>query len=121
MKKKLDYEYCSASPILEWLGDKWVLIILIKLHENGIVRFNELFKLIPSISEKMLSSALRSLEADGLIHRKVYPEVPPRVEYKVTELGESLIPCIEELIKWGQTNFTKIMENRDGNNRKRNI
>ena len=110
--KKIDYEYCSASPILEWFGDKWVLIVLIKLYENGTIRFNELFKLIPSISEKMLSSALRSLETDGLIHRKAYSEIPPRVEYRVTELGESLIPHIEELIKWGQNNFTEIIANR---------
>ena len=50
MRKKLDYEYCSASPILEWLGDKWALVVLLKLHENGIIRFNELYKTIPSIS-----------------------------------------------------------------------
>ena len=65
MRKKLDYEYCSASPVLEWLGDKWALVVLLKLRENGIMRFNELYKLIPSISEKMLSTALRSLETDG--------------------------------------------------------
>lgn len=52
MRKKLDYEYCSASPILEWLGDKWALVVLLKLHENGVIRFNELYKTIPSISEK---------------------------------------------------------------------
>ena len=56
MRKKLDYEYCSASPILEWLGDKWALVVLLKLHENGVIRFNELYKTIPSISEKMLST-----------------------------------------------------------------
>ena len=61
MRKKLDYEYCSASPILEWLGDKWALVVLLKLHENGVIRFNELYKTIPSISEKMLSTVLRSL------------------------------------------------------------
>lgn len=112
MRKKLDYTYCSASPVLEWLGDKWALVVLLKLHENGIMRFNELFKLIPSISEKMLSTALRSLERDGLIHRKVYPEVPPRVEYHVSDFGKTLIPHLEGLIRWGQENFSIIMENR---------
>ena len=56
MRKKLDYDYCSASPILEWLGDKWALVVLLKLHENEVIRFNELYKTIPSISEKMLST-----------------------------------------------------------------
>lgn len=111
-EKKLDYEYCSASPVLEWLGDKWALVVLLKLHESGILRFNELYKLIPSISEKMLSIALRSLETDGLIHRKVYPEVPPRVEYYVSDFGMTLIPHLENLMQWGQENFSVIMKNR---------
>ena len=74
MRKKLDYDYCSASPILEWLGDKWALVVLLKLHENGVIRFNELYKTIPSISEKMLSTVLRSLVTDGLVNRKIYPD-----------------------------------------------
>ena len=112
MRKKLDSEYCSASPVLEWLGDKWALVVLLKLRENGIMRFNELYKLIPSISEKMLSTALRSLETDGLVHRKVYPEVPPRVEYYVSDFGMTLIPHLENIIQWGQENFSTIMDNR---------
>lgn len=112
MRKKLDYEYCSASPVLEWLGDKWILVVLLKLHESGIMRFNELYKLIPTISEKMLSVALRSLETDGLIHRKVYPEVPPRVEYYVSDFGMTFIPHLENLMQWGQENFSVIMKNR---------
>ena len=97
MRKKLDYEYCSASPILEWLGDKWALVVLLKLHENGVIRFNELYKTIPSISEKMLSTVLRSLVTDGLVSRKIYPSVPPKVEYCVSEFGETLIPHLERL------------------------
>lgn len=112
MRKKLDYEYCSASPVLEWLGDKWALVVLLKLHENGIMRFNELYKLIPAISEKMLSTTLRSLETDGLIHRKVYPEVPPRVEYFVSDFGMTLIPHLESIMQWGQDSFEEIMRNR---------
>jgi DNA-binding HxlR family transcriptional regulator len=86
--------------------------VLLKLRENGIMRFNELYKLIPSISEKMLSTALRSLETDGLVHRKVYPEVPPRVEYYVSDFGMTLIPHLENIIQWGQENFSTIMDNR---------
>ena len=102
MRKKLDYEYCSASPILEWLGDKWALVVLLKLHENGVIRFNELYKTIPSISEKMLSTVLRSLVTDGLVGRKIYPSVPPKVEYYVSEFGETLIPHLERLKQWGK-------------------
>ena len=112
MRKKLDYEYCSASPILEWLGDKWALVVLLKLHENGVIRFNELYKTIPSISEKMLSTVLHSLVTDGLVGRKIYPSVPPKVEYYVSEFGETLIPHLERLKQWGQENFETIMENR---------
>ena len=107
MRKKLDYEYCSASPILEWLGDKWALVVLLKLHENGVIRFNELYKTIPSISEKMLSTVLRSLVTDG--------SVAPKVEYYVSEFGETLIPHLERLKQWGQENFETIMENRQKN------
>ena len=102
MRKKLDYEYCSASPILEWLGDKWALVVLLKLHENGVIRFNELYKAIPSISEKMLSIVLRS-------------SVPPKVEYYISEFGETLIPHLEHLKQWGQENFETIMDNRKRN------
>ena len=109
MRKKLDYDYCSASPILEWLGDKWALVVLLKLHEN------EVYKTIPSISEKMLSTVLRSLVTDGLVNRKIYPTVPPKVEYYVSEFGETLIPYLEQLKQWGQENFETIMENRRKN------
>ena len=115
MRKKLDYDYCSASPILEWLVYKWALVVLLKLHENEVKRFNELYKTIPSISEKMLSTVLRSLVTDGLVGRKIYPSVPPKVEYYVSEFGETLIPHLEQLKQWGQENFETIMENRRKN------
>ena len=79
-----------------------------KLHENGVIRFNELYKTIPSISEKMLSTVLRSLVTDGLVGRKIYPTVPPKVEYYVSEFGETLIPHLEQLKQWGQENFEMI-------------
>ena len=76
---------------------------------------NELYKTIPSISEKMLSSVLRSLVTDGLVNRKIYPSVPPKVEYYVSEFGKTLIPHLEQLKQWGQENFDTIMENRQKN------
>ena len=112
MRKKLDYTYCPASPVLEWLGDKWALVVLLKLDERGTLRFNELYRLIPSISEKMLSTSLHSLEVDGLVKRKVYPEVPPRVEYTIADLGRTLIPHLEQLMQWGQAHAPAILENR---------
>ena len=76
---------------------------------------DELYKTIPSISEKMLSSVLRSLVTDGLVNRKIYPSVPPKVEYYVSEFGKTLIPHLEQLKQWGQENFDTIMENRQKN------
>ena len=76
---------------------------------------DELYKTIPSISEKMLSSVLRSLVTDGLVNRKIYPSVPPKVEYYVSEFGETLIPHLEQLKQWGQENFDTIMKNRQKN------
>lgn len=115
MRKKLDYEYCPASPMLEWMGDKWALVILLQLHENGVLRFNELYKTIPSLSEKMLSAVLHSLVTDGLVNRKAYPSIPPKVEYCLSELGKSFIPHLIQLKQWGQENFEAIMENRRKN------
>ena len=76
------------------------------------MRFKELQRNIPDISQKMLTAALKTLEADGLIHRKVYPEVPPRVEYWLSERGTSLIPLINDLIVWAQQNMDDIIEER---------
>lgn len=112
MAKKLDYEYCKAAPMLEWLGNKWSLVVLVKISENGPVRFNELYRNIPSVSEKVLSQVLRQLTADGIISRKLFPDVPPRTEYSVTEFGRTLLPHVEALLNWGRENFEQIMENR---------
>lgn len=115
MAKKLDYEYCKAAPMLEWLSNKWPLVVLVKISENEPMRFNELYRLIPSVSEKVLSQALKQLTLDGIIHRELFPDVPPRVEYSVTEFGMTLLPHVEALIKWGQDNFEQIMINRQRN------
>ena len=112
MAKKLDYEYCKAAPMLEWLGNKWALVVLVKISENEPVRFNELYRAIPTVSEKVLSQVLRQLTTDGIIHRELLPDVPPHTEYCVTELGNTLLPHVKALIKWGQDNFEQIMINR---------
>ena len=115
MAKKLDYEDCKAAPMLEWLGNKWALVVLVKISENEPVRFNELYRNIPSVSEKVLSQVLKQLTTDGIIERQLYPNVPPRVEYSLTDLGKTLLPHVEALIKWGQDNFEQIMINRHNN------
>ncbi|MDE6859742.1 MAG: helix-turn-helix transcriptional regulator [Duncaniella sp.] len=112
MAKKLDYEYCKAAPMLEWLGNKWALVVLVKISENGPVRFNELYRNIPSVSEKVLSQVLRQLTTDGIIRRELFPDVPPHTEYSVTEFGRTLLPHVEALLNWGRKNFEQIMENR---------
>lgn len=101
--------------MLEWLGNKWALVVLVKISENEPVRFNELYRNIPSVSEKVLSQVLKQLTTDGIIERQLYPDVPPRVEYSITDLGKTLLPHVEALIKWGQDNFEEIMTNRHNN------
>ena len=103
-RNKLDYGFCPASPVLEWFSDKWNLAVLIKISQGAPIRFGELFRQIPDISEKMLSSTLHTLETDGLIDRHVFPEVPPHVEYSLTERGASLMEVLDRLCLWGEAN-----------------
>ena len=112
MAKRLDYEYCKAAPMLEWMGNKWFLVVLLKVSENEPVRFNELYRNIPTISEKVLSQVLRQLYTDGILDRQLYPDVPPRVEYSVSYFGKTLLPLVQNLIDWGRENFDTIINNR---------
>lgn len=103
---------CSIRQILDRFGDKWSILIISTLGHIGKQRFNELNQQIGDISQKMLTVTLRSLEADGLISRKLYPEIPPRVEYELTDLGRSLLPHIEQLAQWAEQNMECILKNR---------
>ena len=93
---------CPIEHTVNLIGHKWKVLILRNLFNQGTLRFNEMHKGIDGISQKMLTQQLRQLEADGIICRKVYPEVPPRVEYSLSVLGESLKPILEEMNKWGR-------------------
>lgn len=93
---------CEKELTLAVIGGKWKLIILWHLGLEGTKRFSELKKLIPHITQKMLTNQLRELEEDQLVFRKVYPVVPPRVEYTLTEYGESLIPVLKMMYNWGK-------------------
>ncbi len=105
-------EICPIRNVVARFGDKWSLLVLLLLHEQEVLRFNELCRLIPDVSSRVLSGTLRSLEADSLIDRKVYPVVPPKVEYRLTETGRSLIPLILQLTEWAQTHMPSIMRHR---------
>ena len=105
-------EICPIRNVVARFGNKWAFLVIMLLSENGTTRFNQLRKLIPDISTKMLSSTLSVLEADGLVSRKVYPEVPPRVEYALTATGQSLVPLILQLTEWAQSHMQSILQHR---------
>ena len=98
--------------VIARFGNKWAFLVILILEERGTVRFNELGREIPDVSSRVLAGTLRTLEADGLISRKVYPVVPPRVEYSLTEMGQSLVPLINDLTAWAQQNMARIMSHR---------
>lgn len=106
---------CPIRNILARICDKWSMLIVYTLnaHADEPLRFNALRKLIPDISQKMLTSTLRTLEEDGFVRRVVYAEVPPRVEYSLTDRSFTLIPIIEELIGWAANNMAPIMKDRE--------
>lgn len=100
LKKYAGIDSCPVRNIISRFSGKWSMLILCVLSDNGATRFNEISKAIPDISPKVLTETLKALESDGLISRKLYAEIPPRVEYSLTELGKSLIPIIHHLITW---------------------
>lgn len=93
---------CSFEIAMDLIGGKWKPIIIWHLGTKGTKRFSELKKLLPKITQKMLTQQLRELESDNLVERKVYPQVPPKVEYLLTDLGESLMPILSMMCKWGE-------------------
>ncbi|MFB6729448.1 winged helix-turn-helix transcriptional regulator [Bacillus mobilis] len=106
---------CPVEAMVEVIGGKWKGVILYHLL-GGTKRFNELKRLKPNITQRMLTLQLRELEADGIIHREVYREVPPKVEYSLTELGESLRPMILLMMEWATHNMEKVLESRNTKN-----
>lgn len=104
---------CPIRQVLSRLGDKWSMLVLITLKANGTLRFNDIHKTIGDISHRMLTVTLRTLETDGLINRKAYPEIPPRVEYTLTDMGEGLMPHVQNLAQWATENLAEIMGKRE--------
>ncbi|MEB1806418.1 MAG: helix-turn-helix transcriptional regulator [Bacillaceae bacterium] len=93
---------CEKELTLSVISGKWKIVIIWYLAQENSYRFSELQKLLPKITHKMLSSQLKELIEDGIIHREVFPEVPPRVEYSLTPLGKSLLPIIDLMYEWGK-------------------
>ena len=105
-------EMCPVRNVIARFGNKWALLTVLIIGEQDVIRFNEPSRLIPDVSSRVLSSTLRTLEADGFIDRKVYAVVPPKVEYSLTTLGKSLLPLIQQLTEWAQTNMKTVMAHR---------
>lgn len=115
MKEDL-YPDCPIRNILARFSDKWSLLILYTLSSNATMRYNALRHSIPDISQKMLTLSLRTLEEDGLVSRRIYAEVPPRVEYSVTDRARTLLPHVDALIAWAKANMTDILADRRTHN-----
>ncbi|MCE9402760.1 helix-turn-helix transcriptional regulator [Bacteroides fragilis] len=109
------YPDCPIRNILARISDKWSILVLFTLNQSALMRFNALQKNIPDISQKMLTVTLRTLEEDGFVKRQVYAEVPPRVEYSLTDRAISLLPHINSLITWAKDNMNAILVDRENN------
>ena len=109
------FQECPIRNVLARICDKWSMLVIFMLekHQAEPLRFNALRRLIPDISQKMLTSTLRTLEEDGLILRQVYAEVPPRVEYSLTPRAQSLIPIVDNLVDWAADNMAAILKDRE--------
>ncbi len=103
---------CPIRNILARVSDKWSILVLYILSQSDVMRFNALQREIPDISQKMLTHTLRTLETDGFVRRTIYAEVPPRVEYALTERALSFLPYVNALIGWAKDNMSAILKDR---------
>lgn len=103
----LDPARCPVRGVLSQLGDKWTTLVVLVLAERPH-RFSELLRAIPDVSKRMLTQSLRDLERDGLVAREVFPTTPPSVEYRLTELGASLLDPLDALVTWAETHLPRI-------------
>lgn len=108
LKKFTVTDSCPVRHVISRFSGKWSILVLCILAKNGPTRFVELRRAIPDISPKVLTDTLKNLESDRLVSRRVYPEIPPRVEYSLTETGTSLMPHIDALIGWAVEHFETI-------------
>ena len=107
------FPLCPIRNVLSRIGDRWSLLTLLALQDTDKpLRFKELSKAIPDVSQKMLASTLKELEADDLVNRQAYVEIPPRVEYSLTNRGKSLMPLLNQLVEWSLGNMSEIIASR---------
>lgn len=113
MLKKAELPECPVAITVQLIGSKWKILIIRNLMQRPW-RFNELKRDLTGISQKVLTDSLRSMELDGIVKRKIYPEVPPHVEYSLSDLGKSMKPIIEAMAQWG-INYKKFLNNINEN------
>jgi DNA-binding HxlR family transcriptional regulator len=113
MKKTPDVynPHCPTRVILDRIADKWTVLIIGQLSGNTL-RFNELKRCIPGITQKMLTQTLKGLERDGIVARKLYASVPPKVEYSLTKLGKNLINVVDAIRVWAESNVKDILQSQ---------
>lgn len=112
LKKFTQTATCPVRNVIARFSGKWAMLVLCVVAENEATRFNEIGRALPDISAKVLTDTLRNLEADGLVSRRIYAEIPPRTEYSLTALGQSLMPHLHALIAWASTHFDTILSSR---------
>lgn len=112
LQKYGNAEQCPVRNVVDRIGDKWSVLVLMLLEDGKVLRFNEICGYIQTVSPKMLAVTLKSLEADGLIKRTVFPQIPPKVEYELTKRGKSLLPHLHGLVMWAKKNMNEIRELR---------
>ncbi|MGA5899214.1 winged helix-turn-helix transcriptional regulator [Streptomyces venetus] len=103
---------CPSRDVLHRIGDKWTVLVLGELAESGAKRYTALCRKLEGVSEKMLTQTLRALERDGLVRRTIHPEIPPRVEYEITELGATLREPLVALKNWSVSHMSEVVEAR---------
>lgn len=106
---------CPIRNVMARMSDKWSLLVIYTLAQSEKMRFGDIRRAIPDISQKMLTVTLRTLAEDGFVARTIYPEVPPRVEYELTDRAHSLFPHIQSLIMWAKENMADIINDRKKN------
>ena len=111
-EKYTGIDSCPVRNVISRFSGKWSMLVLCVLADNEATRFNAIRKALPDISPKVLTETLKNLENDGLIVRRLYPEIPPRVEYSLSPLGKSLMPHISGLVGWAIEHFDEIIGNK---------
>ena len=117
LKKFTCIDECPVRIVISRFSGKWQMLVLCVLAENGATRFNAISKAIPDLSPKVLTETLKNLEIDGYVIRKMYAEIPPKVEYSLSELGQSLMVVIKDMIAWTVAHYKEIESNRKSNKR----